>query len=292
LLYSMTAFGRGQAEDEGYSFTVELRTLNHRFCDIQIRLPRKYAFLEDDIRKKVSRRFSRGRIELTVLADETLEKVQHLTVDLALARTYKRLATRLKEELDLEGELRTETLLGFRDIFVFQENEQVQTDAWQILEKALEMAIEACLQMRFEEGRNIELDFRRRLDHLNRLVEEMRLRAPEVIVENKNRLQERVQQLLEDTEVDEARLMQEVVFFAEKADITEELVRLQSHLQQFHELLEGSGVRGRELEFLLQEMLREINTIGAKASDVLIGRKVIKAKTELERLREQVQNVE
>ena len=291
MLHSMTAFGRGEAGADGYRFTVELRTLNHRFCDVRIKLPRKYSDFEEDIKKKVSSEFSRGRIEVSVLADDTLDKVQHLTVDTELAKTYKRLLLFLQEELGLEGDLRLESLLNFRDLFAFQEDEESRGKAWSVVETALDQAVSGCLLMRQEEGEAIASDLNGRLNQLEALTGEVETRAPFVVEDIRDRLQKRIQDLLE-TELDETRLAQEVAFFAEKSDITEEVVRFQSHIQQFRDLLEASGSRGRQLEFLLQEMHREVNTIGSKANDLEIAQKVIQMKTELERLREQLQNVE
>ncbi|NIQ87812.1 MAG: YicC family protein [Deltaproteobacteria bacterium] len=291
MLHSMTAFGRGEAGADGYRFTVELRTLNHRFCDVRIKLPRKYSDFEEDIKKKVSSEFSRGRIEVSVLADDTLDKVQHLTVDTELAKTYKRLLLILQEELGLQGDLRLESLLNFRDLFAFQEDEESREKAWSVVETALDQAVSGCLLMRQEEGEAIARDLSGRLNQLEVLTGEVETRAPLVVDDARDRLQKRIQDLLE-TELDETRLAQEVAFFAEKSDITEEVVRLQSHIQQFRDLLEASGPRGRQLEFLLQEMHREVNTIGSKANDLEIAQKVIQMKTELERFREQIQNVE
>ena len=288
----MTAFGRGEAMGHGYRFTVELRTLNHRFCDIRIKLPRKYSDFEEEIRQRLSTQFSRGRIEASVVTDEALDKVQHLAVDENLASTYKRLLLSLKQELGLEGGLTLEALLNFRDIFIFKENEEAREQAWHILAKALDQAVDGCIQMRKEEGAAIKADLSKRLQQLEILTNQVKDRAPVVVLEVRDRLHKRVQELLGETEIDESRLAQEIALFAEKSDITEETVRLQSHIMQFRDLLEASGPRGRQLEFLLQEIHREGNTIGSKANDLEIAQKVIQIKTELERLREQIQNVE
>ena len=288
----MTAFGRGEAGADGYRFTVELRTLNHRFSDVRIKLPRKYSEFEEEIKRRVSAQFSRGRIEVSVLADDTLDKVRHLTVDAELAKTYKRLLLTLKDELELEGDLRLESVLNFRDIFTFQEDEESRGRAWRVVETALDQAIDDCLQMRREEGAAIRSDLSTRLQELEVLTAEIESRAPLVVVETRDRLHKRIQDLLGETELDETRLAQEIAFFTDRSDISEELVRLQSHIRQFNELLEAKGPRGRQLEFLIQEMHREVNTIGSKANDLEIGKRVIQMKTELERFREQLQNVE
>jgi uncharacterized protein (TIGR00255 family) len=292
VLQSMTAFGRGEAMADGYRFTVELRTLNHRFCDIRIKLPRKYTDFEEEIKRKLSSQFSRGRIEVNVVADEALDKVQHLTVDSELAETYKRLLLDLQNKLGLEASLSLDTLLHFLDIFVFEEDEEGRAQAWKVLEAALDQSVEECIQMRKEEGSAIETDFTERLNQLETLSGEVESRTPIVVLDVRDRLQKRIEELLGQGELDESRLAQEVAILAEKSDITEEVIRLKSHIQQFRVLLKASGPRGRQLEFLLQEMHREINTIGSKANDVEIANKVIQIKTELERLREQVQNIE
>ena len=292
MLHSMTAFGRGEAMADGYRFTVELRTLNHRFCDIRIKLPRRYTDFEEEIKRKLSAHFSRGRIEVNVVADETLDKVQHLTVDTELAETYKRLLLDLKDKLGLEAGLSMDTLLNFRDIFIFREDEESRGQAWKVIETALEQGVKQCIHMRREEGSAIEADFNERLNQMETLSREVESRAPLVFLEVRDRLQKRIEELLGQGQVDESRLAQEVAILAEKSDITEEMVRFKSHIKQFRTLLEASGPRGRQLEFVLQEMHREINTAGSKANDVEIGQKVIQIKTELERFREQLQNVE
>jgi uncharacterized protein (TIGR00255 family) len=292
VLHSMTAFGRGEAVADGYRFTVELRTLNHRFYDIRIKLPRRYIDFEEEIKRKLSSQFSRGRIEVNVVADETLDKVQHLAVDTELAETYKRLLLDLKDKLGIEAGLRLDTLLHFRDIFVFKEDEESRGQAWKVMETALDQGVKQCIHMRREEGSAIEADFSERLNRLETLVGEIESRAPLVVIDVQERLQKRIEELLGRGEVDESRLAQEVAILAEKSDVTEELIRFKSHIQQFGTLLEANGPRGRQLEFVLQEMHREINTIGSKANDVQIGQTVIQIKTELERFREQLQNVE
>ena len=292
MLHSMAAFGRGEAMADGYRFTVELRTLNHRFCDIRIKLPRRYTDFEEEIKRRLSAQFSRGRIEVNVVADETLDKVQHLTVDTELAETYKRLLLDLKDKLGLEAGLSMDTLLNFRDIFIFREDEESRGQAWKVIETALEQGVKQCIHMRREEGSAIEADFNERLNQMETLSREVESRAPLVFLEVRDRLQKRIEELLGQGQVDESRLAQEVAILAEKSDITEEMVRFKSHIKQFRTLLEASGPRGRQLEFVLQEMHREINTAGSKANDVEIGQKVIQIKTELERFREQLQNVE
>jgi len=174
----MTAFGRGEATGDGYRFTVELRTLNHRFCDIRIRLPRKYSDLEEEIKRRLSSQFSRGRIEASIVVDEALDKVQHLKVDEKLANTYKRLLLSLKEELGLEGGITLETLLNFRDIFVFEEDQEGSKQAWRILSEALGYAVNACTQMRQEEGAAIKADLSERLRQLETVTNEVKGRAP------------------------------------------------------------------------------------------------------------------
>jgi uncharacterized protein (TIGR00255 family) len=288
----MTAFGRGEAEADGFRFTVELRSVNHRFCDIQVKLPRRYSPFEEEIRRRVASSFSRGRIEVTVVADEALEKVEHLAVDLELARTYVRLLRSLQEELGLGGELRLEALLTFRDIFTVREDEATHERAWAVLSEALNGAVTACVRMRAEEGAAIAADFSHRLRHLGELVGEIEARAPVVTQGARDRIRERIQVLLGEVPVDEGRLAQEAAILADKSDITEEVVRLRSHLEQFRDQCQAEGPRGRQLEFLLQEIHREINTVGSKANDLAIAQQVIQAKAQLERVREQVQNVE
>jgi uncharacterized protein (TIGR00255 family) len=288
----MTAFGRGEETAEGYRFTVEIRSVNNRFCDVRVKSARKYNDFEEDIKRLVSTRFSRGRLEVNVSVDESLEKARNLSLDVELARTYGKLLVNLKDELGLEDNVDLGSLLNFRDIFVFREDPESRQRAWRVLEKALDQALNQCVQMRAEEGKAVTKDFEERLLVLESLSKEIEERSPLVVTEARDRLQKRIQDLLGEVELDEARLLQEVVIIADKGDITEELVRFQSHIQQFRDLLGTSGPHGRQLEFILQEMHREINTISSKPNDLAISQKVIQVKTELERLREQIQNVE
>jgi uncharacterized protein (TIGR00255 family) len=288
----MTAFGRGEAEGDGYRFTVEMRSVNHRFCDVQVKLPRRYSQFEEEIRKRVAASFARGRVEVSVTGDEALEKAEHLTVNGELARAYARLLRDLQKDLGLGEDLRLETLLTFRDIFTIKEDEESQARSWRVLSGALEGAVTECLRMRAKEGANIAADFSARLRRLEKLAGEIEARAPSVVQGVRDRLSERIQALLGEVPVDEGRLAQEVALLADRSDITEEVVRLRSHVRQFRDQLDSGGPCGRQLEFLLQEMNREVNTVGAKASDLAISRQVIEAKSELERMREQVQNIE
>jgi uncharacterized protein (TIGR00255 family) len=248
--------------------------------------------VEEEIRKRVAASFSRGRVEVGVVADEALEKAGHLTVDVELARTYARLLRNLQEELGLGGDLRLEVLLTFRDIFTIKEDEESKERSWRVLSTALDGAVIESLRMRAEEGANIAADLSKRLQRLDELTEEIEVRAPFVVQEAKDRLRERIQVLLGEVPMDEGRLAQEAALLADRSDITEEVVRLRSHMQQFRDQLAADGPRGRQLEFLLQEMHREVNTVGSKADDPVICQRVIQVKTELERIREQVQNVE
>jgi uncharacterized protein (TIGR00255 family) len=240
----------------------------------------------------VASSFFRGRIEVSVTADEALERAEHLAVDLELTKTYVRLLRSLQEELGLGGDIRLEALLTFRDIFTVREDEATHERAWEVLAEALKGAISRCLRMRAEEGAAIAADFSQRLQHLDELVGEIEARAPLVTREAKDRIRERIQVLLGDVPLDEARLAQEAAILADKNEITEELVRLRSHLQQFRDQCQAAGPRGRQLEFVLQEIHREVNTVGSKANDLAVAQRVIQAKAELERVREQVQNVE
>jgi uncharacterized protein (TIGR00255 family) len=288
----MTAFGRGDQAADGFRFTVEIRSVNHRFCDVRVKLPRKYGEFEEEIKKRINEGFSRGRFEVTVTVDESMEKARSLSLDLELARTYSKLLSDLRSELGLQDSIGLQALLNFRDIFVFQDDPETRERAWSILQTALEQAITHCSQMRVEEGRAIASDFEERLLELETLTGEIEARAPLVAIEVRDRLHKRIEDLLGEVSLDEGRLLQEVAYLADKSDITEELVRFQSHIQQFQDLLGSNGPHGRQLEFILQEMHREINTVGSKGNDLAIAQKVIQVKTELERFREQLQNVE
>jgi uncharacterized protein (TIGR00255 family) len=292
MIKSMTGFGRGEWQGDGKKLEVEIKSVNHRYCDISLRLPRKLNPLETQARNFLRQRISRGRIEVFVQIAESALAEQKLEIDLNLAKDYYLGLKALQENLGISGEVRLETLAGFRDIFARKETEPDLEKEWESLRTALEGALAGLEAMRRDEGRKLKEDFLARLSALERSVREIEEKAPLSLKASRDRLAQRVQELSGGLGIDEARLAQEVAFLAERSDTTEELVRLHSHLEQFREMLNSPEPAGRKLEFLLQEITREANTIGSKANDAGISYVVVEIKSELEKLREQIQNVE
>jgi uncharacterized protein (TIGR00255 family) len=263
--------------------------------DISIRLPGILLPLEAKIKKKISERFSRGRVEVSVQLNPgglSLEDEGKFELNLPLIRNYYALLDRMKQEFNLKDEINLNMIAGLKGAIVPSEVEMDLAAAWEEIEKTLDHSVDALIEMREKEGEVIYRDFLSRLDIIKNCLNSVKLRTPQIIIEYKERLSDRIKELTEGIEIDEIRLCQEVAIMAEKSDITEEIVRFESHIGQFHEMLEANGAVGRKVDFLLQEMNREVNTIGSKSYDTTISSKVIEIKNELSRLREQAQNIE
>lgn len=292
MIKSMTGYGRGEEEQEGRRIEVEVKSFNHRYCDVQVHLPRRLNSLEGQVRQLIRQRVARGRIEVSVQIDNSFAEEQKLEVDLKLAKELLRGLRTLKEQLDLPGEITLETLLNFREIFSHQEEQPDLGKEEILLQAAIEKALLALDKMRFQEGAILDQDFRHRLQGVEEVLKKIEERAPLHLQAYQQRLAQRVQEFCPGQQIDQARLAQEVAYWAERSDISEELVRIRSHLNQFREMLGQREPMGRKLEFILQEINREANTIGAKANDAAISQMVVEIKSELEKMREQVQNVE
>lgn len=295
MIRSMTGYGRAESTLEGKKLVVEIKSLNHRNMEIFTRLPGMLFPLEADIKKKISEKLFRGRIEVSVQLNSSgsnLEDEGKFELNLPLIRNYHSLLIHLKEELGLEEEIPLNMIAGLKGAIVSSEIEVDMEAAWAELEKTLDHTIEALIEMREKEGEVIYRDFLSRLDIIKNRLGSVKLRTPVVLLEYKKRLSDRVKELTEGVEIDESRLCQEVAIMAEKSDITEEIVRFESHIDQFYKVLESSNAVGRKIDFLLQEMSREVNTIGSKSSDAEISYNVIEIKSEISRLREQAMNIE
>jgi uncharacterized protein (TIGR00255 family) len=295
MIRSMTGYGRAESTLEGKKLVVEIRSLNHRNIEIFTRLPSILFPLEAEIKKKISEKLFRGRVEVNIQLNSSgsnLEDEGKFELNLPLIRNYHSLLTELKEELGLKGEIPLNMITGLKGAIVPSEIEMDMEAVWEELEKTLNHAIEALIEMREKEGGVIHRDFLSRLDTVKKSISSVKLRTPLVLLEYKKRLSDRVKELTDGIEIDEPRLCQEVAIMAEKSDIAEEIVRFESHIGQFYEMLESIGAVGRKIDFLLQEMNREVNTIGSKSPDAEISYDVIEIKNEVSRLREQAQNIE
>ena len=292
MIKSMTGYGRGEWQEGERHVEVEVKSFNHRYLDVSPHLPRRLNSLEAQVRNLIKQRVSRGRVEVSVQTDDSSLVEQKLELDTALAQDYHLALKTLQQELGIPGEIRLETLANFRDIFTRKEVETDLEKEWAFLQIALEAALRNLEQMRRDEGLALRGDFLGRLTAIGEMTREIEKKAPLALEASRDRLAQRVQELSRGIPVDEVRLAQEVAYLAERSDITEELVRIRSHLNQFREMLDDSEPAGRKLEFLLQEVNREANTIGSKASDAGIAQVAVGIKSELEKMREQVQNVE
>lgn len=288
----MTGFGRGEASGNGYQFSVELKSVNHRFLEIIVRSPRNLIGFEERIRKTLQEKFQRGRIEVHINVVETEEKMRLVKVDKDLALSYDKTLKDLALALHTAYEADIYRLVTLPEILSVEEPEIDLDTLWGTCAEALLKASDGFRQMRRIEGEKLTIDLLQRLDLITEYLQKIAERAPYVVTDYQERLQERLQTLLGEVELDEVRLANEVVFFADRASITEELVRFDSHLAQSREALRSFDPVGRKLDFLVQEMNREINTIGSKANDLRIGQQVVNVKSELEKVREQIQNLE
>ncbi|OLN33371.1 YicC/YloC family endoribonuclease [Desulfosporosinus metallidurans] len=289
---SMTGFGRGEASGNGYQFSVELKSVNHRFLEIVVRSPRNFVGFDGRIRKTIQEKFQRGRIEVFINVVETEGRKRLVKVDKELALSYDKSLRDLASAINTPYEADIYRLVALPEVLAVEEPEIELDVLWGTCAEALMKASDGFEQMRRTEGEKLTIDLLQRLDLITEFLQTIAERAPLVVTEYQERLQERIQTLLGGVELDAARLTNEVVYFAERTSITEELVRFDSHLAQCRDALQSCEPVGRKLDFLVQELNREINTIGSKANDLGIGQMVVSVKSELEKVREQIQNLE
>jgi uncharacterized protein (TIGR00255 family) len=292
----MTGFGRAAFDLQGLRFDIEVRSVNHRYLDARIRVPKLLLALENEVREALQRRFDRGKVDLVVALASGESRATRLEIDLAAAQQYLRVASSLRETEGVGGELGVANVLSLPGVARFVEPELPPEELRDALLAAAGAALDGLDAMRAAEGAALERDLLGCLERVAALTASVEERAGEVQQSVRERLRKRAEQLAQETGLlDSARLTQEIVIAADRLDVNEELVRLRSHVAQFRAILAGAGPRspvGRRLDFLLQEFSREANTIGSKGSDAGIAHQIVELKTEIERLREQVQNVE
>jgi uncharacterized protein (TIGR00255 family) len=288
---SMTGYGRGECDHDGVKFAVEINSVNRRQSDILINLPKELIELEPRVRDEINARVSRGRLNV-VIALHRGEQQQQAELDTALAKKYLRAIQKLQKEVGLNGSVTLDTVLRAPGVLKLNETTLEPEAAWQCVEKALKQALERLVKMREKEGKHLHADLAKRLAQIEKGARTIATLSPETKRRYQQTLHERIKGAGLDLPLDDERILKEVIFFAERCDISEELTRLDSHLQQFREHLDDAEPVGRMLDFLTQEMGREINTIGSKANDAQVSREVVAMKSELEKIREQVQNIE
>jgi len=291
-MHSMTGYGRSEVRHAHLALTVEARSVNHRYLDIALRYPRIYAPLEARMKQRVGAYCTRGRIDITLVPQESTDTRRALLLDHTLARQYYDTLQRLQESLGLPGTIDLNLIASLRDVFRVEEASADVENDWDIIAQGLDAALQALQTMRRQEGEVLRRDFAQRLQAMAQQSQSIRQRVPQVVVEYQQRLEQRVKELFAQFELDPNRIAQEAIVFAERSDITEELTRLDAHMQACTRLLSSSEAVGRKIEFLVQEMHREVNTIGSKSNDTVIAHGVVELKSELERMREQSQNIE
>ena len=290
---SMTGYGKGEHNDGVRNIIAEIKTINNRYSDINIKTPRHLRFYEDNIRKLVKNSISRGRIDVYLNIEYISESDTVIAPNLTLANQYKNAINEIKEALQLNDEVRLDTIIKFQDVLVAKEKSEDEDELSICVEKSIKNAIEKLLSMRENEGEQLKNDVISGVEKIKILSKEIKTYSSTLVQEYKDKLENRINELLGSKyELDENRLYNEIVFYSDKSDINEELIRLDSHILQLENTLNEGGAVGRKLDFIIQEANREINTIGSKIGNLDVTKNVIEVKNILEKIREQVQNIE
>ena len=292
MIKSMTGFGRCEAADEERKFTVEMKGVNHRYLDANIRMPKKLNFFESAIRSLLKESVHRGKVDIFITYEDFSESQVSLKYNETLAAEYLEKFKMMEEKFSLENDIRVSTLSRYPEVLTMEEKMDDEEELWKGLKKALDGAIAQFIQTRTVEGENLKNDLIAKLDALDEKVSQVEARSPEVVDSYREKLEAKVHELLEDSQIEDSRIAAEVVLFSDKICNDEETVRLHSHIQGMKKMLEEKEGIGRKLDFMAQEMNREANTILSKSSDLIISNIAIDLKTEIEKIREQVQNVE
>lgn len=292
MVRSMTGFGRAESQSDTRRVTVEIRSVNHRYFDFGARLPNALSPLESRVRERVRRDLTRGKVHVSAILEDSADPSVALRVNEAVAQRYLQIAQEVSTRFGIRGELSLEAFLSFPDLLERETEDLAEEDAWKLLSQTLDAALADYQAMRGREGDAMARDLRERLAGVQESVVRVEQRVPQVVSQVRERLQERIAQISQDAEFNQQRLESEIMLFADRSDVTEECVRLRSHVDQFLQCIADPEPAGRRLNFLLQEMNREVNTIGSKSQDLEISQNVIRAKEEIEKIREQVQNVE
>ncbi|MTI67606.1 MAG: YicC family protein [Firmicutes bacterium] len=293
MIRSMTGFGRSENSDDLRHFTVEIKSVNHRYNDVIIRMPKHLNYVEEKIKKVIKRKIKRGRVEVYIKLENYESNDVDVNPDISLAKSYKEAIDTVCDEINISNEINGDTLSRFQDIFKIEKKEADEDEVWNCLEVAVKKALENVMNMRIKEGKELAEDIEKRAEKIESMTKEIEGKSSEVVLEYKEKLKTRIEELLDENyEIDDNKLANEVAHFADKSNITEEVVRLYSHISQLTKTIKSDDIVGRKLDFLVQEMNRETNTIGSKSGDLKITNKVVDIKSELEKIREQVQNIE
>lgn len=289
---SMTGFGRSEITRGAHKISIEIKTVNNRFLDINPRMPRTLLFLEDAVRNAVKSKLTRGRVDLFINYSTVGESEKRISVDMGLAKAYLEAASRIKEATGIEDDISVYSIMKMPEVIKSEDAPPNEEEIKSVLLEALDTALDELVEARDIEGKRMVKDLLERVATLRNILSGIEEREPLVVEEYRTKLKERLEVLLKDTELDINRFNTEVLYFADRASITEEIVRLKSHFEQCESILSSDLALGRNLDFLVQELNREFNTIGSKASDTTITKGVLAAKSEVEKIREQIQNIE
>ena len=293
MIRSMTGFGHGEvSNDKNQKVTVEMKSVNHRYCDISLKLPKKLAMFEANIRNIMKEYASRGKIDIYVSYEDLSETAVSLHYNQAMAEEYMQVFKKMQEDFNIETKITAEALAKYPEVVTIEEVQQDEEVWWELLEAALRQAAEKFVETRTIEGANLKRDLLGKLDQMAADVTFIEERSPQIIAEYRSKLEEKVKEFLEDSTIEENRIAAEVKLYADKIAVDEEIVRLQSHISSMTDVLESDESIGRKLDFMAQEMNREANTILSKSSDVDLADHAIELKTNVEKVREQIQNIE
>lgn len=292
MVKSMTGFGRCEISEGSRKITVEMKSVNHRYLDVNMKMPKKLNFFEASIRNILKTYIQRGKVDIFITYEDTAETNFSLKYNAELAAEYLKYLQQMSEQFGLENDVRVTTLSRYPEVFSMEEVQVDEEELWKLLEKALKGACEQFVETRTLEGENLKRDLNAKLDEMLLHVDYIAVRSPEIIGEYRQKLEDKVHELLADVQIEESRLATEVTIFADKICVDEEVVRLRSHIEHTKATLNEGGAVGRKLDFIAQEMNREANTILSKANDLKVSNTAIDLKTEIEKVREQIQNIE
>ena len=292
VIKSMTGYGRFETVEGGKKIAVEVKSVNHRYSDYTIKVPRYYSFLEDKVREFASHYISRGKVDIYIAIESYEEADKEIILNEELAENYLKALYALRDKFGLKDDITVMGVAKYPDIFKAERKEEDEDALYALVEHPMQPAFEMFSSMREREDERIQNDLCARVEYMKTLAEKIDARSPETVAEYKEKLYAKIKELLDDRDIDENRILTEVAIFADKVAVNEEIVRLSSHFDEFYEIINRNEPAGRKLDFLIQEINREVNTTGSKANDIEIAKIVVELKGEIEKLREQVQNIE
>lgn len=292
MIKSMTGFGRYEYSNNQRKITVEMKAVNHRYLEMNIKMPRKFNIFESKIRTEIKKYAERGKMDMFITYEDLSEHIEEVCYNADIAAQYIEKFKEIEERFSIPNDVRVTTLLRCPDVFTMEEKKMDEEELWEIISHAVEGASEKFVETRIAEGENLKTDLLEKLNVMMSLVEYIEDKSPQIIADYRKKLEDKVKEMLSDSQIDDSRIAAETVIFADKICIDEEIVRLRSHISSMSEALLSGGAVGRKLDFIAQEMNREANTILSKTVDIEISNRAIDLKTEIEKIREQVQNIE